>query len=112
MLKLMILLELNWLRICRPNSKLFTIFPPEELNFEQRALLPSILDGLVPNLQQIAKLAADDSTRLASVNLIDEIRDINERIIKQRVIEHRLITPIGKLWLSPNRKNERLRREG
>ena len=46
--------------------------------------MPSILDGLVPNLQQIAKLAADDSTRLASVNLIDEIRDINERIIKTK----------------------------
>lgn len=67
-----------------PEFKAFYNLPPEELNFEQRALLPSILDGLVPNLQQIAKLAADDSTRLASVNLIDEIRDINERIIKTK----------------------------
>ena len=46
--------------------------------------MPSILEGLVPNLQQIAKLAADDATRLASVNLIDEISDLDERIIKTK----------------------------
>lgn len=62
--------------------KAFYQLPPEELTYEQRGLLPSILDGLVPNLQSIARESKDDSIRLASVNLIDEIADLNERIIK------------------------------
>ena len=62
--------------------KAFYELPPEQLTYEQRAILPSILDGLIPNLQPIARLAADDASRLASVNLIDEISDLNERILK------------------------------
>jgi len=61
--------------------KAFYELPPEQLTYEQRAILPSILDGLIPNLQPIARLAADDASRLASVNLIDEISDLNERIL-------------------------------
>lgn len=62
--------------------KAFYQLPSEELTYEQRALLPSILDGLVPNLTAIARASEDDNIRLASVNLIDEITDLNERIIK------------------------------
>ncbi len=62
--------------------KAFYELPPEQLTYEQRAILPSILDGLIPNLQPIARLAEDDASRLASVNLIDEISDLNERILK------------------------------
>jgi len=62
--------------------KAFYELPPEELTYEQRAMLPSILDGLIPNLKPIARQASDDATRLASVNLIDEISDLNERILK------------------------------
>jgi len=62
--------------------KAFYELPPEELTYEQRAMLPSILDGLIPNLKPIARQASDDAIRLASVNLIDEISDLNERILK------------------------------
>ncbi len=62
--------------------KAFYKLPPEELTYEQREILPSILSGLIPNLKPIARDAADDSVRLASVNLIDEINDLNDRISK------------------------------
>ena len=62
--------------------KAFYDLPSDQLTFEQRQILPSILDGLIPNLKPIAKSAQDDATRLASVNLIDEIANLNERILK------------------------------
>jgi hypothetical protein len=62
--------------------KAFYDLPSDQLTFEQRQILPSILDGLIPNLKPLAKSSQDDATRLASVNLIDEIANLNERILK------------------------------
>ena len=55
--------------------------PESELTFEQKALLPAIQEGLIPDLPSIAK-RSDPSVRLEAVNLIGEIDDLNERIRK------------------------------
>ncbi len=64
--------------------KAFYQLPPEELTYDQKSLMPAILAGLIPNLKPIARQAKSDAVRLESVNLIDEINDLNERIIKTK----------------------------
>lgn len=53
--------------------------PESEMTYEQRALLPSIKSGLIPDLARIAK-ESDASVRLEAYNLIDEMADLDERI--------------------------------
>ena len=55
--------------------------PESELNYTQRSLLPSVNEGLIPDLSSIAK-RSDPSVRLEAVNLIDELKDLDERIRK------------------------------
>ena len=55
--------------------------PESELTYEQKALLPSILEGLIPDLPSIAK-RSDPAVRLEAVNLIDEMADLDDRIRK------------------------------
>ncbi len=55
--------------------------PESELTYEQRSLLPSVNEGLIPELSSIAK-RSDPSVRLEAVNLIDELADLDERIRK------------------------------
>ena len=57
--------------------------PVAELTRVQRSLLPSIKEGLIPNLSSIAK-QSDPSVRLDAVNLIGEIDDLNARIQKTK----------------------------
>ncbi len=53
--------------------------PESELTYEQKALLPSINEGLLPDLVSIAK-RSDPAVRLEAVNLIDEMADLDDRI--------------------------------
>ena len=53
--------------------------PKSELTMQQIDLMPSIQEGLIPNL---AELARESDSVLKSVFLADEIRDLNERIQK------------------------------
>ena len=55
--------------------------PESELTYEQQALLPSIKKGLIPDFVKIAK-QSDPAVRLEAVNLIDEMADLDERILK------------------------------
>jgi hypothetical protein len=55
--------------------------PESELTRQQKSMLPSILESLIPDLPSIAK-RSDPSVRLEAVNLIGEINDLNERIQK------------------------------
>jgi hypothetical protein len=55
--------------------------PESELTYEQKALLPSILEGLVPDLPSIAR-RSDPAVRLEAVNLVGEMADLDDRIRK------------------------------
>ncbi|MGI9470079.1 MAG: IRE (iron responsive element) [Rubripirellula sp.] len=66
-----------------PNHKAFYEKPDAELTDMEKALLPSILKSLVPNLEKLAK-TSDPSVRLESVNIAGDVRDIEERILKTR----------------------------
>ncbi len=51
------------------------------MTYTQRSLLPSIKAGLIPDLPSIAK-RSDPAVRLEAVNLIDEMKDLEDRIQK------------------------------
>ena len=55
--------------------------PESEMTYSQRSLLPSIKEGLIPDLASIAK-RSDPAVRLEAVNLIDEMKDLDDRIRK------------------------------
>jgi hypothetical protein len=55
--------------------------PESELTRVQSSLLPSIQEGLIPDLKEIAK-NSDPAVRLQAVNLVGEIKDLDERIRK------------------------------
>jgi hypothetical protein len=55
--------------------------PESEMTLQQRQLMPSIMKGLVPNLAALAK-TSDKSVRLESVNIADQVKELNKRIQK------------------------------
>jgi hypothetical protein len=54
---------------------------PDERNADEKALIPMITERIEPNLDQVAK-SSDPSVRLKAVELVDEIKDLSERILK------------------------------
>jgi hypothetical protein len=76
--------------------KAFWQKPESELTYQQRKLMPTILEGLIPN---IAKLApeSDPSVRLEAVNLVGEIQDLNERINKTEGYRTQINYPYWKM---------------
>ena len=57
--------------------------PEEEMTRTQRGLMPSIMESLIPNLEELAK-QSDPSVRLEAVNLVGEVDDLKERIQKTK----------------------------
>jgi hypothetical protein len=57
--------------------------PESELDSRQKSLMPSILKAIIPDLDQVAR-ASDPSVRLNAVNLVAQIKDLEERINKSR----------------------------
>ena len=54
---------------------------PDERNADEKALIPVVSQRIEPNLDQVAK-SSDPSVRLKAVELVDEIKDLSERILK------------------------------
>ncbi len=54
---------------------------PDERNADEKALIPLITERIEPDLDQVAK-SSDPSVRLKAVELVDEIKDLSERILK------------------------------
>ena len=54
---------------------------PEERNDDEKALMASINERIEPNLDEVAK-SSDPSVRLRAVELVEELKDLGERITK------------------------------
>ena len=55
--------------------------PESELTRDEKSLLPSINEGLIPNLPDVAK-RSNSAVRLQAVSLVGEIEDLDARIRK------------------------------
>lgn len=57
--------------------------PESEMTYQQRSLMPSIMEGLKPDISRLAP-RTDPDVRLEAVNLASEVKDLEERINKTR----------------------------
>ena len=55
--------------------------PADERTEDEEALMPVIKQRVEPNLDEVAK-SSDTSVRLKAVELVDEIKDLDERLLK------------------------------